>query len=697
MDIYIDTFKPKKIIYYDDKHIIEQFDPYIITKTDRITNIKKIIQHRGFFLDPTYIHSNIFYIDQMKLYVIDMKKNDEPYQLDKITFDCGKFIVNKSKIIVQKISDRKSNSNNRFHIFNYSVDTNNKINIYNGSKIILANNETIHVDSKNNNVYIIESYLNGSDYGFYVFELHKSLRKYMFHVDSVIDPKKCMFYNNVLFNFTHTKKIDIYSNDAIYHLNTNNNITNIIYVPDTDNFIVIQENDDYTMDIPQRPIIFYIINSILKTVIIDDYDYYHNKREYDITIPYIEDDSIKQYKFNVNGKNTNIFKALMHHKEYFEDKNYNKYIVKFKLFNLEKCIYDQIIDAGGVRKIIFHELTKYIESTFFVIDTESQLYSFNVQYITTYSDNKKKELNFLGVLYKYALAHNHTINIKLDPVIIYCLLYGQHAFENVTLSKFIDFIKESDNNILGVSPWNNLIQDQYKYPKFKSQISNTNNDLHLNWSINDIPQYNNNNNNNNINYRSNSHPREIKFTPEKYFIQVKKIFYKNKWAYDEFANGFNNTSLLFKIKYNMKLFNDYMLGVTDLNLTVLKEHLKCVNFDDRQKDYLFEIFKLCVEECQNEKLWISQFLIAVTGINTIPTNGYMRNPLTVRLRDITNMYGDIEIPLALSSHTCANELEINKTLFNEKMNDNVYDIDDIFLMNFKYDQLKLLSNKTDMA
>lgn len=103
------------------------------------------------------------------------------------------------------------------------------------------------------------------------------------------------------------------------------------------------------------------------------------------------------------------------------------------------------------------------------------------------------------------------------------------------------------------------------------------------------------------------------------------------------------------------------------------------------KKHLIKIFKYCIEKCNDEEKWIRMLLLVMTGINTIPSSGYGRNPLCIQIG---------EIPIKISVHTCSNSIDIDKSYFNdlfeEEKDSNLYQL-------FKYENLRQLHEDTSSA
>lgn len=415
--------------------------------------------------------------------------------------------------------------------------------------------------------------------------------------------------------------------------------------------------------------------------------YLYQNEENIIWIPYSNLDGQKtfnfEYEYYCDSTHRhvlymhNIFDNLYTYKSNFKNK------VRFTFYNILTQQRDLAIDAGGLSKIVFSELSKYLTSEnnyFFELDDETQMYKFK-----TIQKEKimEEKINFLGVLFSYALKYNHLIQIKLDPVIVYILFYSYGSFTSLHVDDFINFIKEDSSSISELYPYSCLISSnrcKEEYPMYWTEIPQNINNTNI--------KYNSNTNTINYSHGTLYGLKKRKLTADDVFHRIRRSIEKQEWIFKYLNIGFNNNNLLldtFKFRYTLRLFNDLLLGVIEINMTILLEHLKFTDFSYYQIQHIIKIFKYCIEECGDEEKWIRMLLVVMTGINTIPSSGYGNNPLCIQIG---------EIPKKISVHTCSNQMDIDKSYFNnlseEEKDSNLYGL-------FKYENLRELREDTSNA
>ena len=285
---------------------------------------------------------------------------------------------------------------------------------------------------------------------------------------------------------------------------------------------------------------------------------------------------------------------------------------------------DRGIDAGGLTKITFHEISKYISEKFFVIDNDAKYYSFNTSFDIKIKENKEKII-FLGELFGLAIKLGNTIQINLNPFILYQIAHTINI-DRLCAENIINIVESYKPFLLNS---NNLLFACYNSEKAKK----------LNMCL------------------YNEDGTEIKLenmsmeTTNKIRIMLKE----QKTITEYFIEGFRNQiNVVSNEIYNLSLNNldTLIAGINITTRDLFYKHLNYINFKPDEKIHMQIIidYYICKE---GEQEYLQLLLITMTGTNRIPGLGFPIYPLCFEL-DSQIMYNrPVEI------HTCFNQFKIN--------------------------------------
>ena len=324
----------------------------------------------------------------------------------------------------------------------------------------------------------------------------------------------------------------------------------------------------------------------------------------------------------------NIFDTLFENRKILLTKNSKPF---FGFINVVNKVKDDGIDAGGLTKTVFYELSKYLTSSnspFFVKDEDTKLYQLKLYY----GDNKdlhNQKIYFLGQLFGFVIKLKLTIDVNLNPILLYQLTHtlSSNKINKELVSKIIN---ELNPNLLNVSPYvcyNDLLAQSKTicvYDEYGDEINMINVETETNKRIGQ---------------------------------SIKQQMNSNKY----FIKGFRNQIDIEKSQIDrlpLKKLDELISGISKIDFKIFNSNVNFINFTSQQvnvvKQLIIEHIKI-----NDIKTYLETLLLVMTGSNKIPANGY---PIENKLRFELNKY--IE-PKPIDIHSCFNQFIINPKLVNE--------------------------------
>lgn len=309
----------------------------------------------------------------------------------------------------------------------------------------------------------------------------------------------------------------------------------------------------------------------------------------------------------------------------------------FIFVNIVNGIRDAGIDEGGLTKTVFYELSKYLTdktSPFFEIDDSTKLYS-----LKSYSGPRTEtdenlyysKLYFLGQLFGFAIKLKITIEINLDPILLYQLTHTLSS-NRITKKLINKIINEYNPQLLNKTP----------YVCYDENLALTKNLCIYNEEGEEI-------------YIDNLE----KETNKKISISIKEHNKSNKY----FIKGFRQQIDINKTQIDrlpLKKLDELICGISDTNLSLFNSNINFVNFTQEQENILREIINQHIQ-INGEKKYLETLLLVMTGSNKIPATGFIKYKLRFEINS------DI-IPKPIDIHSCFNHFIINPQLFNDYSN-----------------------------
>ena len=389
----------------------------------------------------------------------------------------------------------------------------------------------------------------------------------------------------------------------------------------------VLNNIDYNPMVKQNPIILKYLEKSNEKI----FDFIEN-------INYYSSDLNKQI-LSESTKKYNIFDTLFVNKKII----LQNYMVPFFIFeniiNKEK---DRGVDFGGLTRTVFTLLTANLsKSIYFKEDPDTKLFKLNSFTEDKLLSNQNKEkIYFLGQLFGLAIKLKQIIQINLDPILLYQLTHNLDI-ENITKDKVVEIISNYDKNLLDTIP--------YLCFNLNTDTLETSTNLNSNPSIQSCL------------YNSEGESIQLSNMMEETIKKITDELKEKQNVIELFISGFRTQISLIQSKINrlpLNLLDQMIAGLKVMNFTTFFNNVKFYNFNQKQKKILIEIIKnhMCLN-VQTE--YISILLMAMTGSNRIPANGYPSSqPLRFEMRKIEN-----NLPIEI--HTCFNQFIINTRLVDE--------------------------------
>lgn len=417
-----------------------------------------------------------------------------------------------------------------------------------------------------------------------------------------------------------------------------------LYVLSNDNILVFSKNDNFDSNVG-------MVGNVLKSVKM------YTEITEPITLDYFVGDSNEKI-FNYNGKRStkgwNLVRNSVHELNTTIETNINVfdqlYENKIKLLNYKPLFTfrnidtdnnDTSLDTGGLSKYAFVELSKYLSNTvmcnYFVKDDTTNTYDLNANYFnmvkitppTHKFNDLKGKIFFLGQLFAYAIIQRLTINIDLNPFLLYQMTHD------------LDIGKLTVNDVKYlVSHYGTYLVSKYPYACLDS-----NRGRRMTNCIQDV--------------------NEVYIAPKDIpIVSLEKIKedISNKYAITKvFVEGFR--SQLNIDDTNVRYLNPYMLniaisGVNVVDYQSVMKHLHFIDFEKEDVQLLENLIKLNADKSTNDSkgnLYMRTFLMAITGSDVIPIIGYGVHKLCIELNEYARVPYEI--------HTCFNQMKINKEIF----------------------------------
>ena len=325
----------------------------------------------------------------------------------------------------------------------------------------------------------------------------------------------------------------------------------------------------------------------------------------------------------------NIFNSLYSQKDIILTPNSKPFFIFYNIINGQR---DAGIDAGGLTKTVFHELSKYLTSSnspFFEKDEDTKLYGLKT-YTRHDKDLHNNKLYFLGQLFGLAIKLKLTIEINLNPILLYQLTHTLSS-NKITKELVSKIINELNPNLLNKTPYvcyNERLEQTYSgvcfYNEEGEQIE-----------ISDLEAE----------------------TNKKISSSIKEHLNSNKY----FIKGFRNQIDIKKSQIDrlpLNKLDELIAGISNTNLTIFNSHINFINFTTEQIDILKQIINQHIA-LSDEKTYLETLLLVMTGSNKIPAIGY---PHSNKLR--FELQGYIE-PKPIDIHSCFNQFIINPRLLQE--------------------------------
>jgi hypothetical protein len=335
------------------------------------------------------------------------------------------------------------------------------------------------------------------------------------------------------------------------------------------------------------------------------------------------------------------------------------YKPQFQFWNIATGIKDEGVDAGGLARTVFEHLSNsLLNSIFFIRDPETNL--FRLKTLTEKeldTDQNKNKLYFIGQLFGLAIKLSLTIQINLEPLLLYQLAHDIDIF-NFDKEQILSIINEYDSEILEQMPYMcfDINPDTLVTTKIKNECL----------------------------YNSEGEPiiefDKLKTNEDKIIdtLEIDKIknetvnriiegIKENKKVTEIFVCGFRSQINIKKSKINrlpLNLLDELISGIVVKDYETLFKNLEFKNFTQIQQTYLEEILKNQI--CTNiQSKYIGLLLMVMTGSKTIPASrNYFGIPYYSPYFEIKNL----EAHKPIEIHSCFSQFIINEKLFNDYAN-----------------------------
>ena len=276
-------------------------------------------------------------------------------------------------------------------------------------------------------------------------------------------------------------------------------------------------------------------------------------------------------------------------------------------------------------------MSKYLtgsNSPFFEKDDDTKLYELKT-YTGVNKDLHNQKLYFLGQLFGLAIKLNLTIEINLNPILLYQLTHtlSSNKIDKELISKIIN---DYNPNLLNKTP----------YVCYNGSLAQSHNVCIFNEEGEQIDMID----------------LEIE-TNKKISLSIKEHNVSNKY----FIKGFRNQIDIKKSQIDrlpLKKLDELIAGISNANLRIFYSNVNFINFTQEQKNILKQIIDQHIQ-INDEKTYLETLLLVMTASNKIPANGY---PSNNKLRFELNE--SIE-PKPIDIHSCFNQFIINPKLVNE--------------------------------
>lgn len=436
---------------------------------------------------------------------------------------------------------------------------------------------------------------------------------------------------------------------------------NNLYVLSDNKILVFETNDNFDSSVG-------MVSNVLKSVKM------YSETTEPVVLDYFVGDSNEKI-FNYNGVRASKGWKLIRDTVKGLETNTNinvfdqLYVNKTKLLNFKPLFVfrnidtnstDTSLDTGGLSKYAFVELSKYLTDVsickYFVRDESTHTYDLNVDYFdevkitppTHKFNDLKGKIFFLGQLFAYAIIQRLTINIDLNPLLLYQMTHDLDI-EKMTVDDVKYLISHYGSRLVSKYPYACFDSNRGRrmtsciYDKGEKMVAN----------INDIPT---------INLDKIKEEIEHKFAITKVFV-----------------DGFR--SQLSIVDTNVKYLNPYMLNIAISGISVVDyqsvmKHLHFEGFDNEDMENVMrDLIKYHADRSLNDSKgnqYMRTFLLAVTGTDVIPVAGYGIHALRIELNEHARVPYDI--------HTCFNQMKINKGVFDsyvestDKINTQLFDV-----------------------
>ncbi len=314
--------------------------------------------------------------------------------------------------------------------------------------------------------------------------------------------------------------------------------------------------------------------------------------------------------FDLNDR-SNVFETLYQHKDDILNK------IPFFVYQNVTGEIEKAVDDGGLTAHVFSLLSKFFtkeQSKYFI--ENGNFYTINV-----FNNLDTDKLFFIGQLFGCALKLMNTIEINLDPFLLYQMVHDD--FDQITTEQIVKIINEFE--LKG-----------HPYSCFKDPITNKLCDYDIDGNILETTEAK-------IKEAINTIKGRFSEANIKYFI-------------DGFRSQINVKNLKLD-RLPLKKFRELLYG-SEIELTYdnLMKNLYFENFNQKQKVAFEEFIKENIKEDLN---WIKLFLFSLTNKNKIPIGGYQKYKLTVKLTSLSK-------PILV--HTCFNTMSLDEKTLNNYMN-----------------------------
>jgi len=172
----------------------------------------------------------------------------------------------------------------------------------------------------------------------------------------------------------------------------------------------------------------------------------------------------------------NIFNTLFDNKNILLTPNSKPFFIFIDKITEER---EEGIDAGGLTRTVFNELSLVLLKKYFTIDDDTKLCK--LKYFS--DESVKDKIFFIGQLFGLAIKLNQTIQINLDPILLYQLTHELDV-DNLSEDIIRQIIIDYDEKLLKTYPYQCYNKDLICELNLKgiclvddeNEVINTNND-----------------------------------------------------------------------------------------------------------------------------------------------------------------------------------------------------------------------------